>query len=309
MISRPKPSGWKRHLDGWQAGVIVVAIAGSAILLAVPRAVAPEHAPAPQIDWPELAAVESEDDRLAVRAQTETLDVDVRAVGSEFRTYNRAVKTRDEAAFAASRYAVVDATRKALRLGVEQLRALRAYQTARFVGELRRWEETGEESEELVELSGDFVDTLKRNAWCEPEHDRKLVMSDHVLRTLFKKRWNDIAGVRGDGFDLTLDEDRVRHGFLIRYPFRSHFDVRQARIDDSANEKRRLSSVDRLGERDPSYPVLVARGVVHYQSGSYARAAAAFRAYLDGSPDGPYTLRVRNYLKASLDRTAETGGI
>lgn len=293
--------------------MLVLALAGSAILLAVPRGVAPGHAPPPQIDWIALADVESTDDQLALEAQTQPLDVDVRAVGSAFRAYNRAVKKRDEATFATSRYAITDASRQALRLGVEPLRALRAYQTTRFVSELRRWEATGEESEELVELSGDFVDTLKRNAWCQPDSERALVMSDHVLRTLFKKRWNDIVGVRGDGFELTLDEDRVRHGFLIRHPFRTYYDVRQARaqgrVSDGLDEKRRLQSVERLGERDPNYPVLIARGVVHYQSGSYARAASAFRSYLDAAPDGPHTLRVRNYLKASLDKAAETGGI
>ncbi len=313
MIPRPEPRGFGRHLDGWQAGVLVLVIAGSAILLALPRAVAPDLVPEPRIDRHALAEAEARDDRLAVEAETRTLDVDVRAVGSEFRAYNQAVAASDADAFGRSRYAVVEAARRALAVSVDELAMLRAYHTTIFVRELRRWEATGEVSADLTDLSGDFVDAVRRNAWCEAGAERKLVMDDSVLRVLFKKRWNDIVGVRGEVFDLTLDEDRVRHAFLIRHPFRRRVDVRATTGTplalDNLIETRRLESVERLAERDPTYPLLLARGIVHFQSGSFARAAAAFRAYLDEQPNGPYTLRTRNYLKAALDKSAETGGI
>jgi hypothetical protein len=282
-------------------------VAGSAILLAVPRAVAPSTVPTPSIDRAALEATMLADDRLAIEAQTTTLDRDVRAVGDAFRRYNRVVYDGNMEKFSNARYAVAGATRKALEHGAKPLVILRAYHMSRFVEELHDWQGKDEPSDELIGLSGDFVEAVGRNAWCKS--DGTLAVSDEVLRVLFKKRWNDIVGVRGPEFELTLDEDRLRHHFFIRHPFRLRRDFGPTANPNTARvlEKRRLNAIDKLAERDPEYPAMLARGVVHFQGGSYSQAASAFRSHLATSENGTYNLRVQNYLKASLDRANETG--
>jgi len=44
---------------------------------------------------------------------------------------------------------------------------------------------------------------------------------------------------------------------------------------------------------------------VLYQLQRYPLAVEEFRRHLDASPDGPYTLRAQNYLRAALERARE----
>lgn len=287
----------------------MLVVAGGAILLALPRAVAPEQVPRPRIDYDALSATIAADDELAALAQTQTLSVETRSVGKAYRTYNEVVARQDVEQLAAVRHSVAREAKKAMESGPDELLRLRAYQTRRFVTELRNWERTGQTSGELLALSGDFVDVIRRNDWCRLRpNGGKLALDDAVLRVLFKKRWNDIVGLSTPELELSLDEERVRHSFLIEHPFRSRADARHGSADPQA-EKQRLQSVDRLSERDPAYPGMLARGIVHFQSGSYAPAVAAFRAYLAETPDSPHALRAQNYLKAALDRVNETGAM
>jgi hypothetical protein len=305
-----KSRGWRRHLDGWQAGLLVVVIAGSAIVLGVPRAVAPEALPEVALDRDALAAIARRDVELAREAEGTRLDVDIRAVGSEFRAYNLAAAADDERRLVEARASISRAATLAIRISPEGLAALRAYQLERFLVEIARWQRDGVASDELVELSGDFVDTMRRNRWCRGE-ERQLVADEHVLRVLWKKRWNEVTGVRGPLFDLSAEEDKLRYSFLIQHPFQRRFDVQKtsfiARAEEIHAHKARLAAIERLAALDPSYPGELARGVVLYQLGSYAEAAGAFRGHLAAHPDGPHTLRVRNYLKATLDRVSEIG--
>lgn len=301
MTTRTKARGIERLFEGWGAGVAVLLIAGSAMVLALPRAVAPEDLPAPIVDGVALAETMARDDALARGAVEDQLDVDVRAVGREVRAYNRAAAEGDEGALVAARVALGEAARKALRQGAEPLRALRAYQMARFVDEVDRWQRSGEVSDELLELGGDFMQAAARNRWC---HEGRLVARERELRTLFKKRWNDVVGLRGEAFDLTLDEDRVRFGFLLAYPFRQAVGGAEGRLAEVLDHQQRLRLIDRLAARDPSYPADLARGVVHFQLGHHPAATEAFRRHLEAHPDGPYTLRAQNHLKAALDRAA-----
>ncbi len=304
-----------RHLDGWQAGLIVLVIAGGAILLAVPRAVVPVHVPEPHIDWVALRAAVATEEWRAVEAETRTLPVDVRAVGKAFRSYNQVVRDQDIERLTTARFAVSAAARTAItespKVGTAALVMLRAYQTRRFLAELRLWEKTGDASPELLALSGDFTETIARNAWCRADGaPGDLAVSDLILRILFKKRWNDIAGLVGPEFALSPPEERLRHWFLIRHPFRLRADVRHGRANTAAVlERQRLASLELLGKSDPEYPLLLARGIVHYQAGSFARSASAFRSFLTTAPDGRHALRTQNYLKAALDRSHETGGL
>jgi hypothetical protein len=274
----------------------------------MPKAVAPDELPAPLLDGVALEATMRSDDALAAKASREPLDLDIRAVGREMRDYNLAAARGDDEGLFVRRTDLVAAVGKALTRSEEQLLELRAYQMAAFLVELGRWRETGIESQELSALAGDFVSTLKRNRWCR-DHQRTLVMDEGVLRVLFKKRWNDVAGLAGPRFDPTLDEDRVRFGFLLRHPFRRQA-PRGARPSPRTTALRdgqaRLQTVERLKQRDPSYPAELARGVVMYQTGRFALAAEAFRSHLELRPDGPHTLRARNYLKAALDMASLT---
>ena len=209
--------GWRRHLDGWQAGLVLVVMVASAVVIGLPRAAVPEHTPAPRIDQAALSAVMRADDERARRASEDQLDVDVRAVGREMRAFNDVVANGRRNELAEARARLIRAVKNAVGVDEEGLVALRSYQLARFLLELRQWQETGKVSPELVALSGDFVTSMAVHRWCTEE--RQLVMDERVLRVLYKKRWTDLAGLRGPLFDLTLDEDRVRYDFLLRYPF------------------------------------------------------------------------------------------
>jgi len=67
----------------------------------------------------------------------------------------------------------------------------------------------------------------------------------------------------------------------------------------------RLKKLDELAAVDPSFPVHLARGVVLYQLQRYPLAVEAFRRHLERAPDGPFTLRAQNYLRAALGRARE----
>ncbi|MBW2454772.1 MAG: hypothetical protein JRI68_09685 [Deltaproteobacteria bacterium] len=279
-------------------------LAGSAILLAVPRGVAPSQIPPPLVDGQALAATEARDDDRTQAIQQEPLDVDVRAVGREVRAYNRAAAADREQELTEARRRIVRATAVALRHNAEPLLKLRAYQMRRFIAELRQWQTDGVETDELTALGGDWVRMLRRNSWCRGG-TRDLVMTGRVLRVLFKKRWNDITGLRQGPFALTVDEDRLRYGFLIDHPFVRDKQAALPPNDRLGQARRgaaRLRMIEKLATRDPSYHANLARGVVLYRLERYAASGEAFRRHLQARPDGPYTLRARNYLKAALDQ-------
>jgi len=308
MRTRSKARGWRRHVDGWQAGAILLLIAGSAILLATPRAVAPEDVPVPTIDARALAVTMAADDAHAEKAEAQRLDVDVRAVGRELRLFNEAAATGQQDEMREARRRLLQQLGIARRHQTDPLLQLRAVQMKHFLVELRRWQQTGEDSAELRALGGDFLAMLKRNRWCRGE-SRELVLGERELRVLYKKRWNDIVGVGQPPFALTLDENRTRFLFLIRHPFILHRDAELSRLDTAGGKLRtanaRLRSIERLTEIDPTYPAEIARGVVRYQVGRYALAAEHFRRHLENDREGAHTLRVQNYLKASLDMASD----
>jgi hypothetical protein len=300
------PNGLRRHLEGWQAGLLALVLAGSAILLAAPRGVEPVALPQPHVDSVALARVMAHDDELARVAAATELDVDVRALGREIRLYNdaAALATEDDD-FARARQRVTEAASKVGRLGAD-LEKLRAYQMVRFLEELRAWQRTGVTSDELRALSGDFLEAIARSRWCIPE-TRELVVGERELRVLFKKRWNTMVGADGEPLLLTADEERVRVGFLVHHPFVNNDAGSRGVSDPAALERlatpQRMKLLDRLATLDPGYPVELARGIVLYRVGHYQPAADAFRRHLEARPDGPYALHARNFMKAALDQS------
>jgi hypothetical protein len=301
----------RKLFDGWQAGLLVLVVAGTAIVFVMPHPAEPWFLPQPRIDAHALAAVMAADDLAAAEAKKQQLDVDVRKLGSAIRVYNEAAVAQDQDALLAARALVVKAAGTAVARSPEQTAALRAYQMTRFIEELRSWQRGAEQrsapSAELGALGGDFVAVITRSHWCAAD-SRQLLASEAVLRAMFKKRYNDVTGIKGERFGLTVDEDRVRYAFLIEHPFAS-----SASVTASEPHRRRaalrsqMRLIGRLRERDAAYPADIARGVVLYRASRFAESAGAFQRWLAAHPDGRYTLRVRNHLKAALDAARRAG--
>jgi hypothetical protein len=140
-----------------------------------------------------------------------------------------------------------------------------------------------------------------------------LLLDDAVRGALFKRRYNELGLLRGPAFDLSPDEQRALYRFLLRFPPRSEdaptppdphgreSDIRVALAADTY----RLRKIDELALVDPTYPRDLARGVVLYRLRRYGLALESFRRHLDEHPEGPDTLRARNYLRAALERARE----
>lgn len=313
-------AGLARHLDGWQPGLLAVFLAGTAAVLAVPRPVDPLELPEPRLELDALERTARADADLAeaVAARRAPLDFDLRALGSTLRAYGVADAAAREDEIAVRLRAVAEAGQRAAAAGDEALVMLRAFQLRSFLRELHRWEATSVETDELREVGGGFIGAALRNGWVE---EGRLRMDHHVRRALFKKRWNELTGVRSPRLDLTLDETRAFYRFLLLYPPRLEgtdaprhgaSDLLMRRRPPTpderaafAVEKYRLRKIQELAAVDPSYPADLARGVALYRLRSYGQATEMFRRHLAAHPDGPYTLRVQNFLHAALTHAAE----
>lgn len=300
-------AGIARHFDGWQPALLAIFLAGTTASLIVPRPVEPEELPAPSVDPRATRRIVAADEERALAAEQSRLDLDVRALGKAFRDYGRADADGDEAALMAARTEVLGAAARALGRGEEELLRLRAYELRSFLREVRRWESTGEETNELRELGGGFARMAERNGWLEPGSPRRLLLDGTALRASFKKRWNEITGLRGAAFDPPLDELRAFYGFLLEHPIVPGGQGEAARPmpegERRAFEDRfRLKKIDELSAIDPAYPKELARGIVLYRLGRYPLAVEAFRRHLERSPDGPFALRAQNYLRAALGK-------
>ncbi len=296
--------GLARHLEGWQPGVLAVFVAGMAAALAVPRPVAPVDIPEPFLDPIALERVAREDRALADAAERTPLDTDVRALGSALRAYNLAEVSGDPGALALERRNVAEAAALAVAQGEAAVTRLRAYQLRSFLREVRRWEETGEETDELRELGGTFISGAQKSGWIEGRH----LLPDATVRAVrFKKRWMELGMVHGRALDVTPPESIALYRFLLRSP------PLEGDAPNKAAELRRvyqaehyrLKKIDELHTLDPAYPVDLGRGVVLYRLHSYPMAVEAFRRHLEAHPDGPYTLRAQNYLRAALGSAME----
>ncbi|WP_236644100.1 hypothetical protein [Sorangium cellulosum] len=324
---------------------MAVFIAGSAAILAVPRAVEPAEVPLPLADARALTRVRDADVARAREAEQLGLDAEVRALGSAIRAFGIVDADADhtEAELLAARKRVLEAAGPALAQGDEAVLRLRAYQMSSFVREVRRFEATGEASDELRELGGDFPGLLRRNAWLSAGgagprggggEARRVAMDGAALGALFKKRWDAIVGLRRAPFGVALDEERALYKFLLSHPLsgrsaqelaappaaetaarlepqagepgpRSPAAALRAAEAQRAEEHYRLKKIDELAALDPAYPRHLARGIALYRLGKFVQSADAFRSHLDHHPDGAHTLRAQNYLRAALERASE----
>jgi hypothetical protein len=194
------------------------------------------------------------------------------------------------------------------------LLALRATQLEGFVREVHAFERTGTQSPELLALGGPFVRRMHEAGWC---HEHTCVFDDSALRVMYKLAWNGLLHLERLPFALALDEQRALFAFYLRRPHAS--ETARKRIDDAratapsdkacaalveaealGAEQWRIERVHRLAELDAEYPRDYALGILHYRHKDYSAAANSFRDWLQDHPDGSWTLRARDYLRASL---------
>jgi len=301
-----------RHFEGWEAGALAVVVALLGTLLVVPLKFAPQDVPLPVVDRKALAATLAREASLAA-AIVPALEHDVtgpadgrglydlRAFGEELRTYGRQEAAHESTGLSRERRKLIEAAVRARALGDEKLLGLRAYQAQVFLAEVRRWENTGKESDELGGLGGPFLDLVKRNAWVT---GRAIEMDDVVRRIFFKRRWNEVTGLTEEPFRLSLDEERAFYAFLLTHPYDPNAPGLSPKDLCRAVDQWHLRKMEDLARLDPSYPHALARGVLLYRLGDHAAAAQAFRDHL-ARGDGSYALRARNYLAAAVARANE----
>jgi hypothetical protein len=308
-----KKGGPLRHLEGWEVGVVAVAIAAIGTLLAVPLPVSPHDVPLPLPDGKALSATVDREKNSATtiaRALEEERSrpsgtselYDLRAFGQEFRAYGAAEASGDTYAVVRARQKLLEAVARARGVGDERLVALRSYQQQLFLAELRKWENSGIASEELVGLGGGFLDLVRQSGWLD---GKTIVMDDLVRGVFFKRRWNQVTGISGSAFAISLDEHRTFYAFLLTHPYVEGRAGLTAKDACRAADRWRLRKIEELARIDASYPYVLARGVLFYRLGRYPEAVQAFRDYLGSAEDGRYVLRARNYFATAVAKAAE----
>jgi hypothetical protein len=279
----------------------MVGIAILSALLFVPRSSEPRDLPVPTVDRREQAWRDRKEEALARLAYASELPFEVRAAGERLRRYGRATAHRDRRGAAEELAELRSIVLTALdQHGDQGLLVLRAVQTQLFLASLRRWEAGGERDADLEELAGDFLGAARNNGWL---NGKQLVLTRDERRVMFQVRWARLAGLmERSPFAPTLNEWRSYYRFLIEHP-----ELGRLRKRGGGSVTTLLwGYVDAIEKRDPDYPGVLARGILHYQESEYGAAARAFRAYLDERPAGPRRLWARNYLMAATRKTKES---
>lgn len=307
-------------LDAMRLAVVPFGVALLFGLLLLPRRGAPDDVPLPIPDPAALAHAASVDRDLAARARTEPLPAPVRALGSAIRAYHVLEAGQSRAELTRARAAVDSALVEALAVGDDALLRLRAVELESFLAELRRFESSGVESDELAAVAGAFVRSMKMAGWCD---GHTLVPREPALRTLFKEMWDAFLGLEGrPGFAPVLDEQRAAYALYLSSPHPSpamRAAVESARrgardanacegvreAERVATEEWRIERIRRLAAIDPSYPAAYAHGIASYRRGDYRTASVAFQTWLADHPEGPLSLRARSFLRAADAQTAE----
>jgi TolA-binding protein len=285
-----------------------------------PRRALPDSVPLPLADRSELARIARADRDLAARATAEPLSSDVRTLGSALRRFHELEAheaSTDE--IGKAREAVDGALHDAAVAGNGALLELRAAQLELFMTEVKRFETTGQESAELESVAGGFVRRMRLEGWCK---GRRLLVDDSQLRALFKEMWSAFLGLeRSDPFALSLDEERAIYALYLSQPHppqaardaaaaarRGARDaaecVAAAQAEARATEKWRLDRVEQISRIDPAYPGPYARGVANLRAGNVLAAEKAFDEWVQAHPDGPYSLRAKNFLRLAVAASA-----
>jgi len=315
------PSAGGGSSGRWLA-FVPVSVAALMFLLMMPRAAPPDDVPIPELDARALLAAERDDAARAALARTERLPDDVLAVGSALRAVGKAqVHTEAPDDVTNAKTTLDHALGLLLSRGDDeakihdQLKTLRAVQLDAFLAEVAKYEETGKATTDLEELGGAFVERMTAAGWIE---DHRVLLTEHERRAAYKAVWTAlVGGTQVPALALTLDEQRALYTLYLARPHapeaqRAAFVVqrkaattpeeceRAQTAERVATEMWRADKIRRLGEIDPEYPTFYALGVAYYRAGRYDQSVEAFRAWVDRHPDGPWSLRARNHLKAAL---------
>lgn len=286
-------------------------------ILLVPRRAMPASVPLPLPEPGGLARAAAVDHQLAEQARHVPLAPAVRAMGSALRQFHfLEAQSAQEYQLAQARQSVDAARPDALATGDDAMLALRAVQLESFLAEIRVFESTGEQSEELAAVAGSFVRGMQYEGWL---NGHALLASDGARRALFKEMWNALAGVQDrPPFQPPLDELRALYALYLQRPHpsrrarealaagrRAARDPRSCEVlvagEVAAVEAWRLERIAQLSAIDPVYPALYARGIAYLRKGDYAHAADDLSAWLRAHPDGPFALRAHAYLRAAAD--------
>lgn len=284
----------RKSTERWAAVLVLSCGIGVIGLLGVPRPVVPDEVPLPRVVRPLLLA-EQRTDRERARAAWQGLSRNVRTVGELVRRIGLAEVEGDVEAVRL-RAELQGAARLALQSeGEAPLLELRALQTELFLEALRRAERGGRIDTDLLELGGTLAPR-----WRTERSRRRPTreVADEVVVALYRMRWADLVGLGTQGaLGPSLNDLRL----FYRYRF-THADRQLGR---RSRLEAQLEDVRALGRLDPSYPGDYAAGVVLFQLGAIDEALASFRAHLRAHPDGPWSLRARNYATACAARLFE----
>jgi hypothetical protein len=294
--SAAQAGAFRRHLQGYELGLLTLGMVLTCALLALPRASIPNTLPLPRTNHAEAGASARHERELATLAEAEGLPFEVRAVGESIRHFGRSVSEGIDTAH--DRDDVRERWRVALAKGQEPLLLrLRAVQTEFFLAALEQFERGSKPSRDLQELGADFVSNARANGWFEPSG--RCVADEDTRRVLFRMHWADLIEKRGTfPYAPSLNEWRIYYRFLLLHPVSSHA--------GASADAERVRVVAALGRKDPDYPASFARGYLLYRLEDRESAAIAFRAHLAQHESGPYALLARNYLIHSLqDVSAE----
>jgi len=287
--------GLRRHLQGYELGLLTVGMVLTFSLLALPRASRPMTLPLPRIDRAEARRRNTSERELSSRAEATGLPFELRAVGEAIRHFghslNQGIDTKHDLDDLRERMqAVVSKGQASL------LPSLRAVQTQYFLRALARFESEGKPNSELEELGADFMLHAQHNGWFGK--DGRFLADDATRRVLFQMHWAELVGKRSSfPFAPTLNDWRLYYRFLLLHPEQRA--APQADAESEANAER-VRVVNALARKDPDYPAFFARGYLFDRLGDSEAAASAYRAHLAQHESGPYALLARNYLIHTL---------
>jgi hypothetical protein len=285
---RPRAGSFRRHLRGYELGLVTLAMVLTCALLALPRASVPDTLPLPKVDREEAQRSAERERELSALAEAQGLPFEARALGESIRHFGQSVNegldtTHDR-----------EDIRQRFKLAIAKGQAplllrLRAVQTKFFLAAVADLERNGKPSTDLRELGADFLPHAQHNGWFAPNW--RCLADEATLRVLFYLHWADLIDRRGTfPYAPSLNDWRIYYRFLLLHPATS------SEPASPSPDAERLRVVNALAHKDPDYPRFFASGYLYYRLDDREAAATAFRSHLAQHESGPYALLARNYL-------------
>jgi len=288
---------WPRWLEGWALAFPSVGVALLAGWLALPQGTMPNYLPLPTVSEPDLVRAIEQQKSEAEQARQHALAYEARAVGESLRQLGRLAHGGEPIDIERRnrfRKFAKDVRRE---VGDTPLKQLRSIQTELFLAALADWEKHGDETDDLIELGGDFIAVASELGWAKVVKGGKpsLSLERDERVALFVTRWTDLAGLTDDA---TLRLAPVWP--IIALCARLRLPLSELGVRD-------LSLVRRLKMLAPNYPEQLSRGLIYAHLGERTQAIEAFQSHLAAHPDGPYALRARNHLVYALEKMTGNG--